>query len=223
MSEISQNNQTAHPEKTEASQLVIKLYESLLKETREIEKNFLSLIVPLISSIGIFGYSLKEFLYNPLPKTAIIFTLATFASLLLCQIVFLSTNIFAYTYRSNQLVISNIEDRYKELQELLPNSWNLKAKLSECKGTDPPEIYKLFRILSIITFIFLTLVYFLILLLNRYLGFLEISLRDIYTFRLTLAICFDFILVFIILNYKFTWSFYEIKLKRLQLLSSQDR
>lgn len=128
-----------------------KLYESLNREIRELERNFISLLVPLISALGVYGIGLKEYLQENCEQNLIFFTITTGAFILLLIIVWFASNIFAYTHRSNQVILSRIENMAGLYNEILPPDWNLNEKLQQCKSIDPPEIYKFFKLVSFIT------------------------------------------------------------------------
>ena len=131
-------------------EILLKLYENLSREVRELERNFVSLIVPIISALGVYGIGLKDYLQKSCSQNLIFFSATTLAFILLLIIVWFASNIFAYTHRLNQLILSRIEERvclYKN--GILPNNWNLNFTLSECNTTtDPPEIYKFFKLVS---------------------------------------------------------------------------
>lgn len=211
---MSQDKHSGSVDKVEYNEVVTKLYESLLKEIREIEKNFLSLSIPLITSIGLYGFGFREFIYQPKFETAIVFSLTTFASVLICFIICFGATIFAYTHRSNQLVLSTLEKKYKELQEVIPKNWDLRDKFKKCGGIDPPEIYKFFRILSMAVSICSIIVYFITLLSHSPACTEKSPNKEIYTILPLITILVIF-LILLILICKFSWSTYEQKLKRL--------
>lgn len=130
-----------------------KLYNSLSREIRELERNFISLLVPVISALGVYGIGLKAYLQQPYEQNLIFFTITTGAFILLLISVWFASNIFAYTHRSNQVILSRIENiagLYGD-NGILPKDWNLRETLRSCHSTDPPEIYKFFKLVSFIT------------------------------------------------------------------------
>jgi len=131
-----------------------KLYNSMSGEIRKLESNFISLLVPLISALSVYGIGLKAYLQQPCEQNLIFFTIATGAFILLLIIVWFASNIFAYTHRSNQVILSRIEKNaglYDGDNGILPKNWNLRETLRSCNSTDPPEIYKFFKLVSFIT------------------------------------------------------------------------
>jgi len=157
-------NQNETPEnRSNRNDYANKLYESLSREIRELERNFISLLVPLISALSVYGIGLKAYLQQPCEQNLIFFTITTGAFILLLIIVWFASNIFAYTHRSNQVILSRIEDKaglYGKKKDkdkddkdniILPPDWNLNDKLKKCNSTDPPEIYKFFKLVSFIT------------------------------------------------------------------------
>jgi magnesium-transporting ATPase (P-type) len=147
-------NQNETPEnRSNRNDYVNKLYNSLSREIRELERNFISLLVPVISALGVYGIGLKAYLQRPCEQNLIFFTITTGAFILLLIIVWFASNIFAYTHRSNQVILSRIEDRAGLYGDngILPQGWNLNDILRRCNSTDPPEIYKFFKLVSFIT------------------------------------------------------------------------
>jgi hypothetical protein len=130
-----------------------KLYKSLSREIRELERNFISLLVPVISALGVYGIGLKAYLKQPCEQNLIFFTITTGAFILLLIIVWFASNIFAYTHRSNQVILSRIEEKAGLYGDngILPQGWNLNDTLRRCNSIDPPEIYKFFKLVSFIT------------------------------------------------------------------------
>jgi len=51
------------------------------------------------------------------------------------------------------VILSRIEDRAGLYGDngILPQGWNLRETLRRCNSTDPPEIYKFFKLVSFIT------------------------------------------------------------------------
>lgn len=154
MCEEKQPTETSCKTKTPCKKIIASLYEGLSREIRELERNYISLIVPLITALGIFGIGLKAYLNEPCSQNQIFFFITTIAALFICIIIWFSANIFAYTHRSNQIVLSRIEDKcclYSS--KILPDNWNLSKKLSNCEKIDSPEIYKLFKLSASLLFL----------------------------------------------------------------------
>ena len=191
----------------------LKLYESLSKEIRELERNFISLIVPFITALAVYGVGLKEYLTQSSEQNFIFFNVTTIAFLILIIIIWCVSNIFGYTHRSNQIILSKIEKMaclYDS--KIIPKSWNLHEKLVRCEFTDPPEIYKLFKLFSFITgilgvFIYLTIVFEF---------HKEISLKLIFVLVIALLILIP--ITKCRWNYfRFEMAFYSKKLKELAI------
>jgi len=130
-----------------------KLYNSLSGEIRRLESNFISLLVPLISALSVYGIGLKAYLEQPCEQNLIFFTITTVAFIILLITICFASNIFAYTHRSNQVILSRIEKNaglYDGDNGILPLGWNLDDNLKSCSSTDPPEIYKFFKVVSCI-------------------------------------------------------------------------
>ena len=150
---MSNETPTNPSDNSPTKEYVNKLYNTLNREIREIERNFISLLVPVISALGVYGIGLKAYLKQPCEQNLIFFTITTGAFILLLIIVWFASNIFAYTHRSNQVILSRIENiagLYGN-NGILPQGWNLNDKLRRCNSTDPPEIYKFFKLVSFIT------------------------------------------------------------------------
>jgi len=186
------------------------LYETLSSEIRQLETNYLSLIIPLITSIAIYGYGVKEYLFNPCRENSFpLFVLCSAGAILICIIVWFSSNILAYTHRSNQIALSKIEERYGLYSSnILPNSWNYHERIknwnlsTKCNfikndSPKPPEIYRLFKILSLIVGVGIVL--HILLVLDSYKGFLVI-------------ISVVFLVLILVLPYYFSWFRYRNKL-----------
>ena len=150
---MSNETPTNPSDNSPTKEYVNKLYNTLNREIRELERNFISILVPLISALGVYGIGLKAYLKQPCEQNLIFFTITTGAFILLLIIVWFASNIFAYTHRSNQVILSRIENiagLYGN-NGILPQGWNLNDKLRRCNSTDPPEIYKFFKLVSFIT------------------------------------------------------------------------
>jgi hypothetical protein len=150
---MSNETPTNPSDNSPTKEYVNKLYNTLNREIRELERNFISILVPLISALGVYGIGLKAYLKQPCEQNLIFFTITTGAFILLLIIVWFASNIFAYTHRSNQVILSRIEDKAGLYGDngILPQGWNLNDKIRSCNSTDPPEIYKFFKLVSFIT------------------------------------------------------------------------
>jgi glucan phosphoethanolaminetransferase (alkaline phosphatase superfamily) len=150
---MSNETPTNPSDNSPTKEYVNKLYNTLNREIRELERNFISILVPLISALGVYGIGLKAYLQQPCEQNLIFFTITTGAFILLLIIVWFASNIFAYTHRSNQVILSRIEDKAGLYGDngILPQGWNLNDKIRSCNSTDPPEIYKFFKLVSFIT------------------------------------------------------------------------
>jgi len=147
---MSNETPTNPSDNSPTKEYVNKLYNTLNREIRELERNFISLLVPVISALGVYGIGLKAYLQQPYEQNLIFFTITTGAFILLLIIVWFASNIFAYTHRSNQVILSRIENiagLYGD-NGILPKDWNLRETLRSCHSTDPPEIYKFFKLVS---------------------------------------------------------------------------
>lgn len=146
--------------KIPCEKIIESLYEGLSREIRELERNYISLIVPLITALGIFGIGLKAYLDSSCAQNQIFFFITTMAALFICIIIWFSANIFGYTHRSNQIVLSRIE---KECclysSKILPDNWDISKKLSNCEKIDPPEIYKLLKLSAAVLFVAFVLIF----------------------------------------------------------------
>jgi glucan phosphoethanolaminetransferase (alkaline phosphatase superfamily) len=150
---MSNETPTNPSDNSPTKEYVNKLYNTLNREIRELERNFISLLVPVISALGVYGIGLKAYLKQPYEQNLIFFTITTGAFILLLIIVWFASNIFAYTHRSNQVILSRIEEKAGLYGDngILPQGWNLNDKIRSCNSTDPPEIYKFFKLVSFIT------------------------------------------------------------------------
>jgi glucan phosphoethanolaminetransferase (alkaline phosphatase superfamily) len=150
---MSNETPTNPSDNSPTKEYVNKLYNTLNREIRELERNFISILVPLISALGVYGIGLKAYLKQPCEQNLIFFTITTGAFILLLIIVWFASNIFAYTHRSNQVILSRIEEKAGLYGDngILPQGWNLNDKIRSCNSTDPPEIYKFFKLVSFIT------------------------------------------------------------------------
>lgn len=211
-------------QENERFEIIKILYESLSSEIRRIETNFITLMVPLITSLVVYGHGVKEYLSGN-PKYAFtILLLATTVGILLCIVTWFMSNIFSYTHRSNQIILSNIEDKYclytpyedgvckncdkkKNSRRILPKNWNYLEKKSICKF-EPPEIYLFFKWISVVVGVGIALLSLLLFISNwEGIGKSEI-----------IGILFIYVLVsitIILLNFRFCWSQYKTKLQEL--------
>lgn len=196
------------------------LYESLSKDLRNLEKNYISLLIPLISALGVFGYGLKEYLSCEGGGDITLFTATTFASLLILILIWFSSNYFGYTHRSIQIVLSRIEDECCLYNSgILPKNWNLFKRISECNKVDPPDIYKLFKLFVVFTSSIILIFYFFI----TELRIFKIGNSNWLMFSLILVM----LITLIILNRNFRWSIilkssYLEKLKNLYKLINEE-
>lgn len=135
------------------------LYDSLQKSLRELEKNFITLLVQYISSLGVYVVGAYYFLNNfkkDFDTSVVILIGASFAAYLILAILRYSCNVFAYTYRAHQIVLSVIENRFNICGRYIPQKW---CKLSHCQDNQKnnnrtrqennnllkrPDIYALF-------------------------------------------------------------------------------
>jgi hypothetical protein len=206
-------NQNETPEnRSNRNDCVNKLYNSLSGEIRELERNFISILVPVISALGVYGIGLRAYLQQPCEQNLIFFTITTGAFILLLIIVWFASNIFAYTHRSNQVILSRIEEKAGLYGDngILPQGWNLNDKLRSCNSTDPPEIYKFFKLVSFMIGVIGIVLYILIVM--YYYEVIEIKIWIVIGVVILLAVL---ALIFLIL--KFRWGGWE-KLKILKKL-----
>lgn len=207
-----------HCNEKHCKEIITKLYESLSMEIREIERNYISLIVPFVGALGIFGIGLKVYLDLPNPQNHFFFLITTFGSIFICIIIWFSANIFGYTHRSNQIILSRIEKEccfYNNKKKILPEKWNLLEKLSKCENIDNPEIYKLFK-LSVLVFSILCILIFL--LCSFWLSWRQLDNEMNILMNIFFLISIPAI-IFAVFIYKFGWKFqnnsYHEKLKQL--------
>jgi glucan phosphoethanolaminetransferase (alkaline phosphatase superfamily) len=211
-------NQNETPEnRSNRNDCVNKLYNSLSGEIRELERNFISILVPVISALGVYGIGLRAYLQQPCEQNLIFFTITTGAFILLLIIVWFASNIFAYTHRSNQVILSRIENiagLYGN-NGILPQGWNLNDKLRSCNSTDPPEIYKFFKLVSFMIGVIGIVLYILI---GIYYEVIEIKIWTVIVVVILLAVL---ALIFLIL--KFRWGGWKILKKLLKDKSYSDK
>jgi|GEM_PF-2021401 len=202
-----------NPLENSTKDFALKLYEGLIKEIRALERNYIALLVPLITALGVYGVGLREFLYNNNEKGFIFFTVTTMAFIILLMIVWFSSNIFAYLHRSNQIVISRIEEKARLYENrILPEDWNLLKKLKDCgPTTDPPEVYKFFKLVSFFTGAMGIIIYAIVIelsCLNRVLS----ALPKLTKVHISLGIGI-LILMLVFLCARFRWCSFKDRLK----------
>lgn len=193
------------------NELIKIIYEKLSSEIRTLERNYLTLIAAMISSLGIFYYGLKDFFkqiqLGHKIEGVILFTISSITSILIsCIIVFIS-NIFGYLHRCNQLILSKIEEKYYLYDiKILPQKWNLYKKLiRENQSIDLPETYKLFKRIGLLLIeVELVYYFFMIFLIYKY----QIIDQSIQQFKkqlndisLEIIIILVFILIFSVLHW----------------------
>jgi len=214
---MSNETPTNPSDNSPTKEYVNKLYNTLNREIRELERNFISLLVPVISALGVYGIGLKAYLKQPCEQNLIFFTITTGAFILLLIIVWFASNIFAYTHRSNQVILSRIENiagLYGN-NGILPQGWNLNDKLRRCNSTDPPEIYKFFKLVSFMIGVIGIVLYILI---GIYYEVIEIKIWTVIVVVILLAVL---ALIFLIL--KFRWGGWKILKKLLKDKSYSDK
>jgi len=214
---MSNETPTNPSDNSPTKEYVNKLYNTLNREIRELERNFISLLVPVISALGVYGIGLKAYLKQPCEQNLIFFTITTGAFILLLIIVWFASNIFAYTHRSNQVILSRIENiagLYGN-NGILPQGWNLNDKLRRCNSTDPPEIYKFFKLVSFMIGVIGIVLYILI---GIYYEVIEIKIWTVIVVVIILAVL---ALIFLIL--KFRWGGWKILKKLLKDKSYSDK
>jgi len=214
---MSNETPTNPSDNSPTKEYVNKLYNTLNREIRELERNFISLLVPVISALGVYGIGLKAYLKQPCEQNLIFFTITTGAFILLLIIVWFASNIFAYTHRSNQVILSRIEDKAGLYGDngILPQGWNLNDKLRRCNSTDPPEIYKFFKLVSFMIGVIGIVLYILI---GIYYEVIEIKIWTVIVVVIILAVL---ALIFLIL--KFRWGGWKILKKLLKDKSYSDK
>jgi uncharacterized protein YacL len=214
---MSNETPTNPSDNSPTKEYVNKLYNTLNREIRELERNFISLLVPVISALGVYGIGLKAYLKQPCEQNLIFFTITTGAFILLLIIVWFASNIFAYTHRSNQVILSRIEDKAGLYGDngILPQGWNLNDKIRSCNSTDPPEIYKFFKLVSFMIGVIGIVLYILI---GIYYEVIEIKIWTVIVVVIILAVL---ALIFLIL--KFRWGGWKILKKLLKDKSYSDK
>jgi len=214
---MSNETPTNPSDNSPTKEYVNKLYNTLNREIRELERNFISLLVPVISALGVYGIGLKAYLKQPCEQNLIFFTITTGAFILLLIIVWFASNIFAYTHRSNQVILSRIEDKAGLYGDngILPQGWNLNDKIRSCNSTDPPEIYKFFKLVSFMIGVIGIVLYILI---GIYYEVIEIKIWTVIVVVILLAVL---ALIFLIL--KFRWGGWKILKKLLKDKSYSDK
>lgn len=199
--------------------ILIQLYSTMQKELRQLESHFIQLAIPLLTSLVVYGYAVKEF-YSKSDDVNyfLILSLGYIASALICIFIYFVSNVFAYTYRQNQVVLSKIEDfccLYS--QDLLPPNFNLIDRVS-C--IDPPELYKLFSYSSVILLILISLhfisIYF------SYCDKLEIQISLIFSNILKYIVIIFILIAAIELFLKMVWKIYKKKLEKLYPQNNQN-
>ena len=143
--------------KRESFELTKKFYDTLQKELRKIEQNFLILTVQLIVSLGVYWYGIDLYYKH---KYSAILVIASVLAIFVLIVMWFSSNIFAYTYRSNQIVLSKIERKFLLCGEIVPENWcriknqennNQENNKDKSKFIDTPEIYKFFKLAAFCT------------------------------------------------------------------------
>lgn len=141
------------------------LHESFIREMHEIERNFISIVITIISSTGIFGFGLKLYLGQPHEQNYIFFTVTTAGAIALQLIVIFMSNIQAYSYRKSQIILSKIEKEIEKLTQekifnnILPANWNYCDRVGKCESAEPPEIFLFFKCVALLTIIFMLALY----------------------------------------------------------------
>lgn len=146
-----QNNKQDNKQDDKQKDFLISFHKSIVTDLHEAQRNFISLIVTVIGSMGVFGFGLKAFLDTPCSQNTIYFIVATIAAVILLLIVYFVANISGYTYRKYQIILcKGIEKKMKDkkiLEEgIIPNSWDVCNNNKEY--IDPPEIFKFFKLLA---------------------------------------------------------------------------
>lgn len=135
---------------------------ALIEDIHSSQRNFIQLVVAVISSMAIYGYGLKVFFEEPMSlQKVIFFTLTTIASIILLLIVYYGANILGYSCRASQIGLSRIEKKFCIIGngKIIPENWDLSARLKKCDPAELPEIFLFFRLLSRLTMIILVIGY----------------------------------------------------------------
>jgi len=139
----------------------MQMHASLSPEIRGVEQNFTQFLIPFISGIALFGIGLKEYLDNPSYKSIVYFAVATIGSELLLLAIYYVSTVMAYTHRSIQIVLAKIESELV-LYPPIPTNWD-PCRSTSSDNIKPPEIYALYRMLSVMTIGGIYLIYVLVL------------------------------------------------------------
>lgn len=190
------------------------LYDSLQKALRELEKNFITLLAMFFSALGIYVFGFKYYIEHSavdIEKSCIILIGATIATCIILVLLLWSCNIFAYTYRTHQIVLSLIETKFNICGIYVPKKWcNLND--SESKNLlERPDIYSLFHTFAALL-IFLILVSDVLLLCY---SILKANFINLIYIIYIIYILFIIIIIIRVINELFTWPTYQGKIKKL--------
>jgi hypothetical protein len=89
-----------------------------------------------------------------------LFTITTLIALFILIVIYFYGNIFAYTHRSNQILLSNIEQSCCFYEKILPHNWTLKKRNDKYDPIDLPEIYKFIKFTPFVTGAEIVVIYF---------------------------------------------------------------
>jgi cell shape-determining protein MreC len=113
--------------------------------------------VQLIVSLGVYWYGIDLYYKYKCPAILVI---ASVLAIFVLIVIWFSSNIFAYTYRSNQIVLSKIERKFLLCGEIVPGNWckiknpensNSEKNKDKSELIDSPEIYKFFKLAAFCT------------------------------------------------------------------------
>ncbi|WP_028845454.1 hypothetical protein [Thermodesulfovibrio thiophilus] len=195
------------------------LYGTLAQSVRELEKNFLTLIVQLIASLGVYGAGLVYYVEHVKVNSCysvLILIAATIVAIFILIILRLSCNIFAYTSRSNQIVMAKIENKVGICGNIVPTKWCQAINID-----DPPEIYKFFKLISSIAILLIIGIDLLIIIIDFLIIGIDLKIFNdlIKTPNIIFIIFIMFIIFIFILTCvfeKFAWNSYKDKLRKLK-------
>ncbi|MHB1697493.1 MAG: hypothetical protein ACYCSQ_05265 [bacterium] len=117
-------------------------------ETRNL---FISFVVSIVSSLGIFGYGLNSILEHPYNcNNKIYFLVATFFSLLILTFIYFISNVLSYYNKRAQILMSSAEKILDEEHDIIPESLNAfdykNSKDPIDPISEPPELLKIFKV-----------------------------------------------------------------------------
>lgn len=132
-------------------EFLIQYHSDLIKDFHEYQRNYIHLILALLSGLSIYGIGLKAFLETSCEQNIIFFILTTAGAIVLLLIAYFLSNISSYNFRQSQIIMTEVEREFCIISTLLPDSWDKCKDIKEscCSWIDHPEIFKFFRILSL--------------------------------------------------------------------------